>query len=105
MKYQSLIFDLDDTLIDTSSILIPIADSPSYADKIRGPIPLFKDARENLVILSKKYDLYLLTQGNPEIQKQKIKSAKIEKFFKEIFLVDSHFGDSKENFFKNFSQR
>ncbi|MFN7454565.1 MAG: NIF family HAD-type phosphatase [Pseudobdellovibrionaceae bacterium] len=105
MNYEALIFDLDDTLIDTSRILIPIADSPSYADKIRGQIPLFQGARENLMILSQKYQLYLLTQGNPEIQKQKIKSAKISQFFKETVIIDSHLGESKEKFFKNFSAK
>ena len=43
-------------------------------------------AEEALQELSKKYKLYLASNGNTETQKSRIASAGIEKYFEEIFI-------------------
>ncbi|PWU14647.1 MAG: hypothetical protein C5B49_12775 [Bdellovibrio sp.] len=103
--FQTLIFDLDDTLIDTSRYLLPIAGTAEFARRIRQPLPLLPGVRETLRLLHPRYDLHLLTQGRIEIQKQKLESSQLSAFFSEVFFVDPSKGESKGEVFHQLSQR
>lgn len=103
MKYTALVFDLDDTLLDTTNLLLPIWGTTEFAVRLRLPLPLMEGARENLEYLSKKYPLYLLTYGNLDIQTMKVNSMKIESYFKKIFIADSGAKESKSYYFKKIS--
>lgn len=97
-----IVFDLDDTLLDTSALLIPIANTAQFDFAIREPLPLMEYAKENLDYLkSKNYRLVLLTQGNTEVQTQKIHSLKIADFFDRIYIAKT---DQKETKAKYFAQ-
>ncbi len=95
-----IVFDLDDTLLDTSGLLIPIADEKSYLDRISNPLPLMEGAKENLDYLSTRYTLLLLSFGQTKIQKQKIDSLGIKEKFNKIFIADQSKGESKQLYFK-----
>lgn len=99
---KHLIFDLDDTLLDTTKLLIPIKDSPEFLNRIKSPLPLMPGARENLEYLFSKYTLHLLTQGRPQLQKQKIQSLEIEAFFSSITIVDPNQHENKPEYFRTF---
>jgi FMN phosphatase YigB (HAD superfamily) len=100
VKYSALVFDLDDTLLDTTNLLIPIWGTPDFKKRLESPLPLMEGAMENLLYLQKKYPLYLLTFGDIEIQKMKIQSMNIKKFFSKIFLANSETRESKATYFK-----
>ncbi len=53
---------------------------------------LYEHAIEILKELSQKYDLILMTDGNPRLQNRKIKELGIEDFFEEVILVDEAYG-------------
>ena len=57
MKIQLIVFDLDDTLLDTWRLLIPIARTQAFEDRIKQELPLMPGALENLKALSGKYKL------------------------------------------------
>lgn len=61
---------------------------------------LFQDAREVLERLSKKYKLYLVTQGNEATQRQKVELVNIAPFFSKIFYVDPKRNESKTDAFR-----
>jgi len=96
---KAIVFDLDDTLLDTTGLLIPIARTPAFHDRIRQPLPLLDGAKENLEVLSKKYNLYLLTQGHVESQQAKVKSCGITHYFKDFFFTDPTKNESKYDYF------
>lgn len=98
-NWEHFIFDLDDTIIDTSQILIPIQKTPQFFERIQMPLPLIDGAHDLLSDLSKKHSLYLITQGNPEVQRQKIRSANIETFFTKIFIADTDQQETKDVIF------
>ncbi len=95
MKIKLIVFDLDDTLLDTTRLLIPIARTQAFEDRIVQPLPLMTGAKENLDYLFAKYDLVLLTQGRPDAQKKKIKSLGIGDFFKRIYIADPSANETK----------
>lgn len=99
MAIKAIVFDLDDTLLDTTRLLIPIARTPAFYERIRQPLPLLEGAKENLDALFGKYDLYLLTQGHVESQKAKVKSCGIEKYFKDFYFTDPTNNESKYDYF------
>lgn len=99
MDIKVIVFDLDDTLLDTTKLLIPIAKSNKFLEVINKPLPLIEGALENLQYLSKKYQLCLLTMGNPEIQKKKIKSLEIEQYFQQVLFADSEKKETKNKYF------
>ncbi len=94
-----IVFDLDDTLLDTMTILIPIARTPAFEKRIREPLPLMPGALENLQALQKKYFLALLTQGRTEAQMQKVKSIGIASFFQKQCFADPTQNQTKQQFF------
>lgn len=87
MAIRGIIFDLDDTLIDTTGLLIPLANTPEYTRRIREPLPLLDGAAENLEILKGKYKLALITQGHDIIQSMKIQSSGLASFFPFLRIV------------------
>lgn len=100
MKIKLIVFDLDDTLLDTTQLLIPIARTPAFEERIRQPLPLMPGALENLEYLKDKYILTLLTQGRLDAQMQKVKSLGIGHFFQEQFFADPTRGDHKGLYFE-----
>lgn len=100
MKIKAIIFDLDDTLLDTTGLLIPIARTPAFEKRIREPLPLMIGAKENLEILSKKYQLFLLTYGRPEAQKAKVESLGIQNYFNALYFADPAKSEVKFDYFK-----
>lgn len=151
-RFQTLIFDLDDTLIPTSEVLIPRAvrhvfeilakqglewdfetfeayrrkhmarsshreiikniiteNSLSlkshilesclkafYQIELPAQLPLLPGAKENLQTLQPKYNLFLLTGGNPQTQREKLQRAQLTHFFEEISIVDTSQPETKK---------
>ncbi|MEN2999462.1 MAG: HAD family hydrolase [Acidilobaceae archaeon] len=52
----------------------------------------YEDAEEVLRELGKKYELVLLTEGRPELQRRKLRSLGLEGFFSEVIVIDERFG-------------
>jgi FMN phosphatase YigB (HAD superfamily) len=96
---KAIIWDLDDTLLDTTRLLIPIARTPQFEARIREPLPLFEGAAENLRVLSEKYLCFLLTYGRVEAQKQKVESLGIRPFFREFYFADPAKQEQKSDYF------
>lgn len=105
MDIRLVVFDLDDTLLDTTSLLIPIANTPEFEKKIREPLPLMPGALENLQLFSQKFNLCLLTQGRTEAQKQKVESLGIAHFFSAMYFADPRKNESKGSFFQQIWQK
>lgn len=102
---EVIVFDLDDTLLDTSALLIPIAGTAAFETRIQAPLPLMPGAADNLAKLRQKYELYLLTQGHVPFQRQKIQSLGIEAFFRECFVFDPKQNLTKGHFFRKILQQ
>lgn len=156
MKFKALAFDLDDTLIDTTGILVPMASRTAYermtekgiqtsfeifeeerrlgalsmshrqifrtiAEKYGAPfseeqvqvgieafynptipknLDLLPGALENLENLKSKYELYLVTSGALEAQKEKVRRAGIEKYFRGMYFLDSFKKERKQRAFQ-----
>lgn len=100
---RHIIFDLDDTLIDTTGLLIPIKDSPLFLKTLSNPLPLLPGAYDNLTYLkNKNYQLHLLTQGRPHLQKLKIQNTNIEPFFASWTICDPSLQQTKAQYFNHF---
>lgn len=97
---EVIVFDLDDTLLDTSSLLIPVADTPEFEKRIAQKLPLMPGALENLRELAEKYELFLLTQGNVSFQRQKIRSLGIENHFRECLVFQPQKDTTKGVYFQ-----
>lgn len=104
MKIKLIVFDLDDTLLDTTELLIPIARTPAFEKRIREPLPLMPGALENLEYLKNNYILTLLTQGRIEAQMQKVKSLGIGHYFQDQFFADPSQNQHKGQFFAHIIQ-
>lgn len=52
----------------------------------------YEDAEEVLEQLSRKHELLLLTEGRPELQRRKLRSLGLERFFREVVIIDESFG-------------
>lgn len=156
MKFKALAFDLDDTLIDTTGLLVPMASRTAYermtkkgiqtsfeifeeerrigalslshrqifrviAEKYGAPfseeqvqvgieafynpplpekLDLLPGAFENLEKLKSRYDLYLVTSGALPTQKEKVKRAGIEKYFRGLYFLDSFKKERKQRAFQ-----
>jgi putative hydrolase of the HAD superfamily len=101
---KHLIFDLDDTLLDTTQLLLPIKDTPEFFKRIAEPLPLMPGALENLKYLKNRYKLHLLTQGNPQLQEIKIRSLNISSFFDSIWIADPKKNQGKKEYFASFCE-
>ena len=100
MAIKLIIFDLDDTLLDTSSLLIPIAKTPAFFERIQKPLPLMEGAQQNLDLLKSKYALALLTYGNLKSQQQKVKSMGISNYFERMYFADPDKNENKRMHFE-----
>lgn len=154
-KYKSIAFDLDDTLLDTSGLLVPLASQRAceamlaaglrctlnecmemrrelsnelshtdiftkiadhfgtnqkgkaihdalekfYNPEVPKNLPLIAGGFENLEKLKDNYELFLVTMGSPEAQKEKIRSLGIEKYFKKIYILNGFLGEKKDSAF------
>lgn len=94
--WNYFIFDLDDTLIDTTNLLIPIQKTPAFFQRIQQPLPLFPGAKDLLDALKSHAKLFLITQGNPEVQRQKIQSASVERYFDQILIANTESQETKD---------
>jgi protein MpaA len=94
-KISAIAFDLDDTLLDTSHLLIPIFGTPAFSQRIREPLPLMPGAKESLETLKGKYKLFLVTMGDPAVQQEKIKSLGITSYFEKVYFADLSKGENK----------
>jgi FMN phosphatase YigB (HAD superfamily) len=56
---------------------------------------------EMLSQFKQHYTLYLVTQGNPKSQEEKIKKLNIMNFFKKIFIINPTLGETKTDAFNN----
>lgn len=101
---KAIVFDLDDTLLDTTGLLIPIANTPEFEARIQQPLPLLPGALENLTYLQERYRLFLLTQGRTRFQQMKVQSLRIENFFEQIEIVDPQSGQQKSSVFEKWSK-
>lgn len=97
---KALVFDLDDTLLDTSSWLIPVVKTDVYQERIQKPLPLMPGARENLEYLKGKYQLFLLTQGQPSLQKMKVEALNLTPYFETIYFADTEKKEDKQSYFQ-----
>lgn len=102
---EVIVFDLDDTLLDTSALLIPIAGTPAFESRIRQKLPPIPGAVENLEKLRQKHRLFLVTQGRVEFQRQKIESLGIARYFEECFVFEPGPGHSKGTYFAQILSR
>lgn len=80
---------------------IQVAISEFYNPEVPENLPLIEGARDNLELLSKKYDLYLVTMGIREAQARKIKALNISSYFKSIYILDTLRGEKKLNAFQD----
>lgn len=157
---KAIAFDLDDTLIDTTHVLVPIASraafeamakfglsttfevfenerrigalsmshqkifrtiaekhgDPFHEDQVQAgidnfynpPLPsnlaLLPGALEGLEILKKRYSLFLVTSGAIPTQKEKVKRAGIEHYFKKMYFLDSFKKERKRIAFSDILQ-
>lgn len=102
---EVIVFDLDDTLLDTSALLLPIANSVAFEERIRQPLPLLDGAAKNLEKLRQKYRLFLLTQGRVHFQRQKIESLGISHFFEDCLVFQPSDSENKAVFFRRIQVR
>ncbi len=160
---KAIAFDLDDTLIDTSRVLLPLATANAFkamvshglqidfktfdderkigtlsmthkkifkviADKfgttskeematagieafynpeLPEVLPILPGAKDNLLSLSKKYTLFVVTAGSVPTQKKKIEASGLSQFFQKAYTIDGFKNERKriafENILKNLS--
>ncbi len=154
---KAIAFDLDDTLIDTSKVLLPLATVSAYksmvsqglpidfktfederkigvlsmahkkifkviADKygqnfkeeiaaagieafynpvLPDALPILAGANENLLNLSKKYTLFVVTAGSVPTQKKKVEASGLSHFFKKAYTIDGFKNERKRVAFED----
>lgn len=69
--------------------LIDKATQSFYRPELPDKLPLIEGAQENIHYLKEKYSLYLVTSGDLETQKNKVKALGIEPYFKKIIICNS----------------
>jgi FMN phosphatase YigB (HAD superfamily) len=103
VKLKAIVFDLDDTLLDTTNLLLPIAESEAFLQRINRPLPLMPGALANLVELQRKPEkpvLFLVTWGRTQLQQKKINSLGVSPFFDACFILGSSDWPDKATGFK-----
>lgn len=95
LPVTTIVWDLDDTLLDTTRWLIPIAKTPAFFQRIQQPLPLMEGAQENLEYLKARYRLLLLTYGHVPSQQQKVRSLGIGSYFTAMHFVDPEKNETK----------
>lgn len=66
----------------------PVKASYKYLDNLSKEAHIFRNSYEELERLSKKYDLYIISNGEPSVQYPRIKDSGIDKFFKGYFISE-----------------
>lgn len=162
MLFKAIAIDLDDTLIDTSGFIVPLASRAAFDAMLKwglqdnflafeqfrkigalsmshqmifrkiaesmGPnentdasakagiqafyhptlpdtIPLLPGAIESLIILKKKYPLFLVTSGVPEAQKEKLQKSGLENYFTDLFFMNSFKQERKKIAFEKIIEK
>lgn len=149
--FKCIAFDLDDTLLDTSQLLVPLAARQAceamiqqgvqsdidtclawrasrtaeisherifqgfiekygsrtpekalqfamkafYNPDVPPRLPLIEGAEESLKHLAGKYELFLVTSGEPQAQQKKIQALQIENYFRKVYLIDHFKSETK----------
>jgi len=90
LPFRAQVFDhaLRDQLIESSDGAQDLAET--FARERRLLQRLMPDARESLARLSAKYPLALLTNGAPDLQREKIAASGLAGFFKAIAVSGEH---------------
>jgi hypothetical protein len=65
-----------------------VGEMQSWFDTLDLTLYVFSEVKEVLEKLAAKHNLILITKGSPEFQNKKIKKTKIEKYFKEIYVIE-----------------
>lgn len=88
--YREQVFDaaLRDQMIESPEGAQDLAET--FSGSRRRLQRLMPDARETLARLSAKYTLALLTNGAPDLQREKIAASGLESFFKAIAVSGEH---------------
>jgi putative hydrolase of the HAD superfamily len=88
--YREQVFDaaLRDQMIESPEGAQDLAET--FSSSRRRLQRLMPDARETLTRLSAKYTLALLTNGAPDLQREKIAASGLEPFFKAIAVSGEH---------------
>ncbi|MCX7674229.1 MAG: HAD family hydrolase [Bdellovibrionaceae bacterium] len=95
-----IILDLDDTLLDTTRLLIPIRHMEGeFVRRLQLPLPPMPGAWALLEYLRQHYKLHLLTQGKPAYQQMKIRSLGLVTYFTDFHFVNTQKGESKAQVF------
>jgi putative hydrolase of the HAD superfamily len=74
-------FDIDD-------IVLAKTIAHYYTDRSPQQSALMPDAIETLEYLLPKYEMHIITNGFEEVQSIKLKSSKLERFFKQVFISE-----------------
>ncbi|MCB0348887.1 MAG: HAD family hydrolase [Bdellovibrionales bacterium] len=96
--YQELVTHFGVSNNDPESVA-EIGQKAFFEREIEPTISLFSGAKNLLEDLEAKYHLFLVTAGDTNTQKQKVKHLGIEKFFRQIYYVDVRTGQTKKDAF------
>lgn len=66
----------------------PVKSSYLYLDYLSECATILGNSYQELERLSKKYDLYIISNGEPHVQYPRIKASGIDKFFKGIYISE-----------------
>lgn len=76
-----------------------------YQRTVEPHISLFPGVQELLALLKTRYQLFLITSGDPSTQRQKVELLKLEPLFVSVSLVESAAGECKETVFADLMRR
>lgn len=86
LRYKRFEIVLNHFGINNSNLAKKIGDSYVYKSPYK--TGLFQGTIKTLEYLKNKYQLYIITNGFKEIQKIKMKTSKIDKYFKNVFISE-----------------
>ena len=66
----------------------PVKSSYKYLEFLSEDATILGNSYKELERLSKKYDLYIISNGEPSVQYPRIKASGIDKFFKGIYVSE-----------------
>lgn len=89
-------------LIKTLSLSVSAESmSETYIKQLSLQSPLIEGAKEMLETLHKKYDMYIITNGNAPVQKSRLEKSGILRFFGGVFISEEvGFPKPKKEFFE-----
>ncbi len=98
--YQELVSHFGVTSDSAPEKVAVAGENAFYEREIESTISLFSGAKNLLQSLETKYQLYLVTAGDVNTQKQKVKHLGIAPFFRHIYYVDVRKGETKKQAFR-----